>query len=102
MRIILELSRIVFIFVLLGGILFSIVDYVYTELGVFTDRYGWMSIPAIFILLFVLYRNKLQFSGWYAGKGREQLSKTASKLMISISIVLLILPLILSEFFVLS
>ena len=100
MRIILELLRIVFIFVLLGGMLFSIVDHYYTELGVFTDRYGWMSIPAIFILLFVLYRNKLQFSGWYVGKGREQLSKIVSKLLIFSSIVLLTLPLILSEFFV--
>jgi len=57
---------------------------------------GWMGITGTVIIFFVLYRNKLQFSGWYVGKGREKLPKNISKLLISSSILLLILPLMLS------
>ena len=98
MKVILELIRIVFIFVFFGGILSFFINYVYSNLGTNTDTYGWMGGMGILILFFVLYRNKFQFSGWYTGKGREKLPKKVSKLLISSSIFLLILPPILSSF----
>lgn len=97
MKVLLELIRIVFLFVFIGGIISSFINYVYSKLGTI-DTYGWMGLMAILILLFVLYRNKYQFSGWYTGKGREKLSQKVSNVLISISIILMLLPPILSFF----
>lgn len=46
---------------------------------------------AIFILLFVLYRNKLQFSGFYDGEGKIKLSERVSRSLISLSVFLFII-----------
>jgi hypothetical protein len=96
MKVLLELIRIVFIFVFLGGILSAFINYVYLKLGTNTESFGWIEFLAILILIFVLYRNKSQFSGWYTGNGREKLPKRVSKLLVFISILLLLLPPILS------
>ncbi|NHC38407.1 hypothetical protein G6549_00390 [Bacillus sp. MM2020_1] len=98
MKLLLELIRIVFLLVFIGGIISAFINYVYSKLGTNIDTYGWMGLMAILILLFVLYKNKYQFSGWYTGKGREKLSENVSKVLISISIILMLLPPILSSF----
>ncbi len=98
MRVLIELARITFIFVFIGGIFSALINFIYEKLGVNTDTYGWIAMMAILIYLFVMYRNKYQFSGWYTGKGREKLPKIAAKLLISISILLLLLPPFLSFF----
>ena len=95
----LELIRILFIMAIVVGILGSIVGYVYLEIGTDINEYGWMTYIAIPILIFVLYRNKLQFSGWYKGKDREKLPKIVSQILIFTSISLLFLPPVLSFFF---
>jgi hypothetical protein len=46
------------------------------------------------LLLFVMYRNRWQFSGWY--KGNEKLPKKASAMLVFGAVVLLLLPLGLS------
>jgi hypothetical protein len=91
MRVMLELLRIIVIFAFLGSMFAALLEYVYGTLGVNTDRYEWMAFLANIILLFVLYRNKLQFSGWYKGKGKEKLPKRVSNLLFTFSILLLIL-----------
>mgnify|MGYP006955276731 CR=1 FL=1 len=92
MRVMLELLRILFIVVLLGGFLGYIVRTFHSELGVNIDQYGWIANLGILILIFVLYRNKLQFNGWYKGKGREKLSKGATQLLHVVSMLLISLP----------
>ncbi|SES44012.1 hypothetical protein [Psychrobacillus sp. OK032] len=99
MRVLLELIRIIFIFAIVGSILGYIFENLYLEIGTDTENYGWMGFSAILILMFVLYRNKLQFSGWYKGKGREKLPKLVSQILIFTSISLLFLPPVLSFFF---
>lgn len=99
LKILLELIRIISLLLFLGAILSAIINYIYSKIGTDIDNYGWMGVIAIFILLFVLYRNKLQFSGWYQGKGRVKLSEKVFKLLIISSISLLLLPPILSFFF---
>jgi hypothetical protein len=91
MRVMLELLRIIVIFAFLGSIFAALLEYVYGTLGVNTDRYEWMAFLANIILLFVFYWNKLQFTGWYKGKGKEKLPKRVSNLLITFSILLLIL-----------
>ena len=92
-RVILELFRIMAIFLIFGAVLGGLVSLIYASIGINVDNIigGWLVGPAIIILLFVLYRNKLQFSGWYKGEGREKLPKIVSRILIFSSISLLVL-----------
>lgn len=94
MRVTLELLRIIFIFLLLGAIGGAILTGVYSISGV-KQSYSMLGGVAVLILIFVMYRNKMQFSGWYKGKGRKKLPKKVSIILISFSIILLIVPLVL-------
>ncbi|HLR51911.1 MAG TPA: hypothetical protein VK072_03450 [Candidatus Avamphibacillus sp.] len=96
MRTLLELLRIIFIFGLLGGVSWAMIENIYT-VNEATESYSWLGAIAILILLFVLYRNKFQFSGWYKGKDKNKLSKNVSSSLIIISAVLVVSPFILSS-----
>ena len=91
MKMILELFRIVAIFVLLGGLGQLLMNSIYQS-DPSAGAYSWLGGVAILILLFVLYRNKLQFTGWYKGKGRVKLPHRVSQTLIAASVILLILP----------
>ncbi|MFF2588740.1 hypothetical protein ACFVSS_12705 [Peribacillus butanolivorans] len=96
MRVILELIRILLLLGLGGAIISTILIAIYTSIGVNMNQYGWLGSIAILILLFVWYRNKLQFSGWYTGNGREKLPKKVSQVLILCSLLLLVSPPLLS------
>lgn len=91
MRILLELLRIVIVFVLLGSLGSVILKYFYTIYRI-PEGFFWQGSMAILLLLFVLYRNKLQFLGWYVGKGRGKLSKVVTLTLIIISVLLILFP----------
>ncbi|MGY0694431.1 hypothetical protein ACW2QC_16900 [Virgibacillus sp. FSP13] len=91
MRVLLELLRIIFIFALLGGLAWLVVGEVYA-INAETQKYQWIGAIGIYTLLFVLYRNRLQFSGWYKGSGRKKLSKKVSLSLICLSVLLLAMP----------
>ncbi|PGM51076.1 hypothetical protein [Bacillus sp. AFS053548] len=89
---ILEVIRIILIFGLLGALFSTVVSEIYNELGVNLTHTGWWCYFGILVLLFVMYRNKIQFSGWYNGKGREKLTKIVTNLLISCSIIMILIP----------
>ncbi|PET61642.1 hypothetical protein CN514_13755 [Bacillus sp. AFS001701] len=99
MRVLLELIRIVIVFIFLGLTLSILLHKLYLSMGVNLDKFGWMGSVAIFSLLFVLYRNKLQFSGWYTGKARDKLSKKVTTFLVSVSVLLIISLPVLSYLF---
>ncbi|MFB7142709.1 hypothetical protein ACFCYN_24235 [Gottfriedia sp. NPDC056225] len=88
----LEMIRIILIFGLLGSIFSSILSKVYVAIGVDLTNSGWWSSIGILVLIFVLYRNYIQFSGWYNGKGKEKLPTKVTRLFVSSSVVLILLP----------
>ncbi|MEH7347652.1 hypothetical protein [Gottfriedia acidiceleris] len=92
MGLILELIRIIVILGVLGALFSTVLSEVYTKIGVNLSNSGWWSSFGILILIFVLYRNKFQFSGWYNGKGKEKLTNKVTRLLVSCSIVLMLLP----------
>lgn len=96
MRITLELLRIIVILGLLGALGWVVIKNIYI-INETTKNYSWFGALAVLILLFVLYRNKLQFSGWYKGTGRKKLPKKVSVMLISLSVILVITPFILSS-----
>jgi len=94
-KILLELIRIIILFSIIGCVMWGGVRLIYTSLRInVDDSYaGWLGGMAIYSLLFVLYRNKLQFSGFYNDPYRQKLSPTTTTIFITISVFLLILPL---------
>ncbi len=93
LRMILELFRIIAIFFILGAMLGGLVKLVYASLGINVDETlgAWFVGPAILILLFVLYRNNLQFSGFYKGEGKVKLPRKVSVFLISCSMIMLVI-----------
>src|SRR5699024_12755943 len=98
MRTLLELVRIIAIFGLLGALGLSIIGTIYT-INNATESYSGIGALAILVLLFVLYRNKLQFFGWYKGKGRKKLPVKVSNTLIFVSVLLMISPFVLGPLF---
>jgi hypothetical protein len=82
------------IFVIVGGFGGMIIRNLYS-ISEASEPYSWLGAIAILLLLFVLYRNKLQFSGWYTGEGRLKLPKSVSFTLILLSILLLMSPFLL-------
>ncbi len=91
-----ELLRIIFIFVILGGIGWALIGNIY-EINETAEPYSWLGALAILVLLFVMYRNKLQFSGWFRGEGGKKLPEKVSVRLVFISIILIIAPFILGS-----
>ena len=94
LRVVLELFRIMAILLIFGAVLGGLVKLIYTSfLGINVDNTigGWFIGFSIIILLFVLYRNKLQFSGFYKGKGMVKLPRKISITLISCSVIMLVI-----------
>jgi len=93
-KIFLELIRIIILFSIIGCVMWGGARLMYTSFDINVDGSyaGWLGGIAIYSLLFVLYRNKLQFSGFYNGPYRQKLSPTTTTIFITISVFLLILP----------
>lgn len=90
-RVILELLRIVAIIFILGSLMGALVNLIYAgmEINVDNTTGGWLVGVAILIILFVFYRNRLQFSGFYKGKGKEKLSNKISIFLICFSMLMI-------------
>ncbi|MFT8316774.1 MAG: hypothetical protein ABF651_00725 [Sporolactobacillus sp.] len=74
MRGILEFIRVILIMLLLALIFQGILLGIYHLLGLSISlRGGIPALLAILIVIFVLYRNKFQFHGFYSGKRKERL-----------------------------
>lgn len=89
----LEILRIILLLLIFVGFFISLLGYSYSFLGFNLNNfhYAWLAYIAIISLFFVLYRNKLQYSGWYIGKRRERLSKTTTLILVASSILLMII-----------
>ena len=76
-RVFLELIRITAIFLILGSLMGALVKLIYASIGINVDHTngGWIVGVSILLLIFVLYRNRLQFSGFYKGEQRIKTSK---------------------------
>ncbi|KRF67727.1 hypothetical protein ASG99_14445 [Bacillus sp. Soil768D1] len=69
----------------------ALVNLIYAgmEINVDNTTGGWFVGVAILIILFVFYRNRLQFSGFYKGKGKEKLSNKISIFLICFSMLMI-------------
>lgn len=93
----LELIRILVIFILIGMLLWLLVNSFY-DIWNLSDQNKWIGTLGIALLIFILYRNKYQFNGWYKGKGKEKLSPFITKFLLVLSAVLILIPLLIAAF----
>lgn len=93
LRLFLEVIRITAIFLIFGALMGTLLKVVYASMGTDVNNTGGAGMMglSILILIFVWYRNRLQFSGFYKGEKRLKLPKTASVLLVSCSVLVLIL-----------
>jgi accessory gene regulator protein AgrB len=95
MRSLFEIMRILLIVFFLGGLMWLVTNGFYTllgfELNLDSNVYIVLIWIAILLLIFVFYRNKLQFSGWYKGENKKKLPKSVTLSLISLSVLLLII-----------
>ena len=91
-RVLLELIRVTAIFIILGLLMSTLIKFIYSSLGINVEdtNGGWIVGLSILIIIFVLYRNKLQFSGFYKGEKRVKLPKAVSVFLVSCSFLMLI------------
>ena len=84
--------------IILLAIFGSLLKDLYLSIGNGAEKYISISYIAIFFIIFVLYRNKFQFSGWYEGKDQEKLPKKVTQLLMISSVILILLPPIIAHF----
>lgn len=70
--------------------MWGVIRILYSMLGLSVEN-GWLPGIAIYMILFVLYRNKLQFTGFYEGPNQQKLPHTISVTFITCAILLLVL-----------
>lgn len=90
---VLEMLRIAVILLIIGSLMWGLVKLMYTAFGIHVDdtRSAWLVGVSILIFLFVLYRNKLQFSGFYNGDEKVKLPRRISTLLVSSAIIMLMI-----------
>lgn len=91
----LELLRVAAIFIVFGsGGGMILTSFYSSDSG--TEPYAWLGGIAVLLLIFVWYRNTLQFSGWHKLKAQDKLPRTTTILLVSASMLLLVSPFIFS------
>ncbi|KGR90138.1 hypothetical protein CD30_13380 [Ureibacillus massiliensis 4400831 = CIP 108448 = CCUG 49529] len=95
---ILELLRIFIIIIFLGGLLYYLLTNFYDLFDINIENSLWLVYIAIFIIIFVIYRNIFQFKGW-ARAGSKKLPVQFTVLLLSIAILLLIFVFIWEKFY---
>ncbi|MFS0781515.1 hypothetical protein [Bacillus sp. 1P06AnD] len=92
MKVVMELGRIILIFCILGSLLGQLLMYTYAHLSIPMNSFKWIGGIGVYLLLFILYRNKWQFSGYYKGKEMHKLSRGTTIGICTIAAVLIIGP----------
>jgi hypothetical protein len=93
----LELFRVVLIVVFLGILISSIITFIYHLIHLSVGGLGFMFVfLATIIFLFVVYRNKFQFHGFFRGKQLQKLSEKLTLILLVIAFLLIIIAPIVS------
>ncbi|MFC4735233.1 hypothetical protein ACFO4L_01430 [Bacillus daqingensis] len=92
MKGLLELVRVICIMLAAGAAAWWIVLEPLYSVNSQVQNWSWIGAMAVFVFIFVLYRNRWQFSGWYTGPGREKLSRPITTALVAIAGVMIIIP----------
>ncbi|GIP35423.1 hypothetical protein [Paenibacillus sp. J2TS4] len=88
-----ELLRIIVILVLGAALLWQVELALYDWVNIELVSYAWVVGLANVILIFILYRNRLQFNGWYTSARAAKLPLPVTISALALCAVLLMIPL---------
>jgi hypothetical protein len=93
---ILELFRVLALFLFGTSLLLYFENWLYGifNLDLMGSSVNWMPAMANLIIIFMLYRNWLQFSGWFKSDKNIKLSQLTTLILLAITIILLVMPFI--------
>lgn len=99
LEMLLELFRIIIICTFLGAIIwFILIENLY-NIWNYSHEKDWIGALGIWVLLFVIYRNHLQFSGFYKSENQVKLSPIFTKVLVIISVIMILIPPLSSVYF---
>lgn len=92
-----EVIRMMILLMVIVAILGEVEKRLFSSIMTWHDYDGMILLGGNVLLYFVLYRNKLQFHGWYrSAETQRKLSKKATSSYVSLGIILIMTPAILS------
>lgn len=86
---ILEVLRVFFVVIVGSSLLFALESWVYSIAGKDILANAWMLAIANLTIIFVFYRNVLQFSGWFISKNNKRLKKPLTMALLGVSLILI-------------
>ncbi|MGY0693395.1 hypothetical protein ACW2QC_11465 [Virgibacillus sp. FSP13] len=101
---VLELFRIIIMLTLLGTIIWYVLienfyDFLGNLWGFPSPRDNMIGTLGVWVFMFVLYKNHLQFSGFYKGEKRVKLPPILTKILLVVSIIMILIPPFASMYF---
>jgi hypothetical protein len=90
----LEFIRVLFIFIIGSAVLIGLETWIFRISGREALDYAWMLGIANIVFIFVVYRNVLQFSGWFKGIKVKKLNKVITYVLLTIAFALILIPLV--------
>ncbi|WLR46448.1 hypothetical protein LC065_12765 [Halobacillus litoralis] len=91
MRVLVELLRIVFLFIFGGALVWGVLGPFY-HVHPISGEYQWLGVLGVYGILFVLYRNRWQFSGWYKGRVKKKRPRRMTRIIVFASVLLMASP----------
>ncbi|MFJ8262080.1 hypothetical protein ACIQ4I_09015 [Rummeliibacillus sp. NPDC094406] len=88
-----EFCRVLIILFLFFAIFYYPINKMYHLIGIETDHYLLVVTFALLLIIFVIYSNKFQFTGFYT-KGSKKLPNKVTWAILSIAFLLLVIPII--------
>ena len=90
-----EFVRVLILMFFLTAILYYPLGKLYETIGIETENYFYILTFAILLIVYVIYTNKLQFTGFYT-KGAKKMSPKITWSILSISFLLISVPIIIN------
>lgn len=90
-----EFVRVLILMFFLTAILYFPLRTLYETIGIETENYFYILTFAILLIVYVIYTNKLQFTGFYT-KGAKKMSPKITWSILSISFLLISVPIIIN------
>jgi hypothetical protein len=94
LTVLLELLRMIVLLLIFMFVTGAVERFIYESFMSWEHSYHWYLAIGNFVLFFVIYRNYLQFKGWYKSKDNVKLSKSATRLLYLIAALIIIVPMI--------
>ena len=92
-----EFVRVLILMFFLTAILYFPLRTLYETIGIETENYFYILTFAILLIVYVIYTNKLQFTGFYT-KGAKKMPPKITWSILSISFLLISGPIIINYF----